>query len=153
MGCGSSNATSTTTPSNLQVPDFAVVAQQIKQTWPDVKKIDKLGEKIFAYLLYKYPEIRPFYHVPEAYKTEADLLNATEIKQPSGNFFALYSDIIENSDTRFDEIIREKAVELFGQGVRTFHFKYYGESLLHVIKYELKDELNMEEKQTWQLFT
>ncbi|CAF3862222.1 unnamed protein product [Rotaria sp. Silwood1] len=153
MGCISSNPTPTTTQSNLNVPSFAVVAQQVKQTWPDVKKIDRLGAKTFAYLLYKYPEFRGFYHIPEAYKTEAELLNANEIKQPSGNFFSLYSDIVENSDTRFDEVIREKAVELYGLGVRSFQIKYYGESLVHVIKHELKDGLNVEEKQVWQLFT
>ncbi|CAF1333493.1 unnamed protein product, partial [Rotaria sp. Silwood1] len=50
-------------------------------------------------------------------------------------------------DTRFDELIREKAVELYEQGVRSFQIKYYGETLVHVIKYELRDELNVEEKQ------
>ncbi|CAF1220420.1 unnamed protein product [Rotaria sordida] len=153
MGCISSNPSPTTIPSNSNIPNFTLVAQQVKQTWPDVKKIDRLGAKIFAYLLYKYPELRTSYHIPEAYKTQADLLNANEIKQASDNFISLYSDIIENSDTRFDEIIREKAVELYGRGIRTFQVKYYGESLVHVINYELRDELNIEEKQAWQLFT
>jgi len=52
MGCGSSDATSTTTPStittNSNTTDFEVIVQQVKQTWPDVKKIDKLGGKTFA---------------------------------------------------------------------------------------------------------
>jgi hypothetical protein len=51
MGCGSSDAISTTTPStttNSNTPDFEVIAQQVKQTWPDVKNIDKLGGKTFA---------------------------------------------------------------------------------------------------------
>jgi len=56
-------------------------------------------------LLHKYPELKTFYHIPEAYKTEADLLNADEVKEPSEKFISLYSDIIENSDTKFDEIL------------------------------------------------
>jgi hypothetical protein len=64
-------------------------------------------------LLYKYPELRTFYHIPEA-----DLLNADEVKEPSEKFISLYSDIIENSDTKFDEILREKAIELYRQGIK-----------------------------------
>ncbi len=73
---------------------------------------------ILISLLYKYPELRTFYHITEAYKTEADLLNADEVKEPSEKFISLYSDIIENSDTKFDEILREKAIELYRQGIK-----------------------------------
>jgi hypothetical protein len=52
MGCGSSDATSSTTPSttatNSNTTDFVVIVQQVKQTWPNVKNIDKLGGKTFA---------------------------------------------------------------------------------------------------------
>jgi len=74
-------------------------------------------------LLHKYPELRTFYRIPEAYKTEADLLNADEVKEPSEKFILLYSDIIENSDTKFDEILQEKAIELYRQGIRASQIK------------------------------
>jgi hypothetical protein len=53
MGCGSSAATPTTASSisaltPATITDFAVHARQVKQTWPDVKKINKLGAKTFA---------------------------------------------------------------------------------------------------------
>lgn len=69
-------------------------------------------------MLHKYPELRSFYQIPEAYKTEAELLNADEVQQAGDKFIELYSDIIENSDTKFDEIIHEKASELYQQGIR-----------------------------------
>jgi hypothetical protein len=78
---------------------------------------------ILISLLYKYPEFRSYYHVPEAYKTEAELLNADEVKEAGEHFIALYSDIIENSDTKFDEILHEKANELYKQGVRVTQVK------------------------------
>lgn len=68
-------------------------------------------------LLHRYPEFKPFYHIPEAYKTEAELLNTEEIKEPGERFIRWYADIIEHSDTKFDEKIHEKAVELNNQGV------------------------------------
>ncbi|CAF0989740.1 unnamed protein product [Adineta steineri] len=151
MGCGSSNATSAAEPNN-NITEFAVYARQVKQTWPDIKNIDKLGAKTFAYLLHKYPEFKTFYHIPEAYKTEADLLNADEVKEPGERFIAWYSDIIENSDTKFDEKLREHAIQLNNQGVRATQVKNYGDSLIHVISYELKNGLTVEEKRSWQLF-
>jgi len=54
MGCETSTATSPTitTPSvpasTSNITDFAVIARQVKQTWPDVQKINKLGAKTFA---------------------------------------------------------------------------------------------------------
>ena len=48
MGCSSSNATSNATASTSNITNFDVVVQQVKQTWPDVKNIDKLAQKIFA---------------------------------------------------------------------------------------------------------
>ncbi len=74
-------------------------------------------------LLHKYPELRTFYQIPEAYKTEVDLLNADEVKDPGEKFISFYSNLIENSDTRFDEIIREKAIELHREGVRVSQIK------------------------------
>jgi len=74
-------------------------------------------------LLHKYPELKSFYHIPEAYKTEADFLNADEVKEPGEQFISLYSDIIENSDTKFDEKLREKALELNRQGIRASQIK------------------------------
>lgn len=38
------NVTTTTTAAI----DFTVVVQQVKQTWPDVQKIDQFGAKIFS---------------------------------------------------------------------------------------------------------
>ena len=70
-------------------------------------------------MLHKYPELRSFYHIPEAYKTEAELLNSDEIEQAGNKFVSLYTDIIENSATKFDLILHEKATELYQQGVRT----------------------------------
>ena len=46
MGCQSST-TKSTTPS-LPSMDFSVITQQVKQTWPDVQKINKLRAKTFA---------------------------------------------------------------------------------------------------------
>jgi len=45
MGCESSTTASTTTSN---ITDFTVIARQVKQTWPDVQKINKLGAKTFA---------------------------------------------------------------------------------------------------------
>ncbi|UJR31533.1 hypothetical protein I4U23_019022 [Adineta vaga] len=155
MGCGSSSVASRkpsiSEPSSA-VTDFIVLARQVKQTWPDVKKIDSLGAKTFAYLLHKYPQYKSFYHVPEAYKSEADLLNAEEVKQAGEQFIDWYSDIIEHSDTQFNEKLREKAIELNNQGVRINQVKYYGDSLVHVISYELQNDLTIEEKRAWQSF-
>jgi hypothetical protein len=78
---------------------------------------------ILISLLHKYPEFRTFYYIPQAYKTEADLLNSPEVKEAGDKFILLYSDIIENSDTRFDEILREKAIELNKQGIRASQIK------------------------------
>jgi hypothetical protein len=51
MGCCESSNTAsppiTTTPTST-ITDFAVVAQQVKQTWPDIQKINNLGAKTFA---------------------------------------------------------------------------------------------------------
>jgi hypothetical protein len=74
-------------------------------------------------LLHKYPELKTFYRIPEAYKSEADLLNAEEVKEPGEKFISLYSDIIENSDTRLNEVIHEKAIELNRQGIRASQVK------------------------------
>lgn len=74
-------------------------------------------------LLYKYPEFKPFYNIPEAYRTEADLLDADETKEPSQQFLALYSNIIEKSDKKFDEVIKEKATQLYNKGIRTSQIK------------------------------
>jgi hypothetical protein len=74
-------------------------------------------------LLYKYPELRTFYHIPEAYKSQADLLNADEVKEPGDQFIALYSDIIQKSDTNFEGVLREKAIELNRQGIRSSQVK------------------------------
>jgi hypothetical protein len=46
MGCKISSSTSPKSASHIT--DFAVIARQVKQTWPDVQKIDKLGAKTFA---------------------------------------------------------------------------------------------------------
>jgi hypothetical protein len=81
-------------------------------------------------LLHKYPELKTFYHIPEAYKTEADLLNADEVKEPGEQFISLYSDIIENSDTNFDEKLREKALELNKQGIRASQVKVTSKTAL-----------------------
>jgi hypothetical protein len=78
---------------------------------------------ILISLLHKYPELRTYYHIPEAYKTEVDLLNADEVKEPGEKFISFYADIIENSDTRFNEILREKALELYNQGIRASQVK------------------------------
>jgi len=49
MGCESSTTASTTTSApTSNITDFAVIARQVKQTWPDVQKINKLGAKTFA---------------------------------------------------------------------------------------------------------
>ena len=74
-------------------------------------------------LIYKYPEFRSYYQIPEAYKSESELLNANEVKEAGEQFIALYSDIVENSDTKFDEILQEKATELYKQGVRVSEVK------------------------------
>ncbi|CAF3371378.1 unnamed protein product [Rotaria socialis] len=153
MGCMSSSAASRPVIPSSIPGDFTVIAQQVKQTWPDVKKINKLGEKTFAHLLYKYPEFKPLYHIPEAYKTEADLLNAKEIQEPSERFISFYGEIIQHSNTKFNEVVREKAVELYARNIRTNQIKVYGESLVHVIQYELNIDLTVEEKQAWQLFS
>jgi hypothetical protein len=78
---------------------------------------------ILISLIYKYPEFRSYYHIPEAYKTESELLNADEVKEAGEQFITLYSDIVENSDIKFDEILREKAAELHKQGVRVSEVK------------------------------
>jgi hypothetical protein len=78
---------------------------------------------ILISLIYKYPEFRNYYDIPEAYKTESELLNANEIKEAGEQFIALYSDIIENSDTKFDEILHQKAADLYKQGVRSSQVK------------------------------
>ena len=74
-------------------------------------------------MFHKYPELRSIYSIPEAYKTEAELLNADEIEQQGNKFIESYSDIIKNSDTKFDEILQEKANELYQQGLRTSQVK------------------------------
>ena len=56
MGCGDSKAASpvlitastNTTTATVPTTEFAVVVQQVKQTWPDVQKIDRFGAKVFA---------------------------------------------------------------------------------------------------------
>jgi hypothetical protein len=50
MGCESSNTASPTVPTapTTTITDFTVVARQVKQTWPDIQKINKLGAKTFA---------------------------------------------------------------------------------------------------------
>ena len=78
---------------------------------------------ILISLLHKYPELKNFYHIPEAYKTEADLLNASEVKEPGEKFISLYSDIIDKCETNLNEILHEKAVELNKQGVRASQVK------------------------------
>lgn len=45
------------------------------------------------------------------------------MKEPGDKFILFYSDIIENSDTKFDEIIREKSIELNRQGIRASQVK------------------------------
>jgi hypothetical protein len=67
--------------------------------------------------------LRTYYQIPEAYKTEADLLNADEVNEPAEKFISFYSAIIENSDTRYQEILHEKATELYGEGVRASQVK------------------------------
>lgn len=78
---------------------------------------------ILTSLLNKYPEFKSFYHIPEAYKTEADLLNAPEVEQAGANFIRLYSNIIEKSEKHFDETVRNEAIELNRQGIRTSQVK------------------------------
>ncbi|CAF1133073.1 unnamed protein product [Adineta ricciae] len=155
MGCGTSSVEpqeSIIAEPSPAIIEFGIVASEVKRTWPDIKKIDRLGEKTFAYLLHKYPEFRPFYHIPEAYKSEAELLDTEEIKEPGERFIRWYADIIEHSDTKFDEKIHEKAVELNNQGVGRTQVKHYSNSLVHVINYELQHELTTEEKHSWQIF-
>ncbi|CAF4576900.1 unnamed protein product, partial [Rotaria sp. Silwood2] len=53
---------------------------------------------ILISLLYKYPEFRGSYHIPEAYKSQAELLNYDEIKEPSRNFVAFTYIFGENSE-------------------------------------------------------
>lgn len=48
MGCGSSKAVSVASPASTTNTSTTIAIQQVKQTWPDVKKIDKLAEKTFA---------------------------------------------------------------------------------------------------------
>ncbi len=48
MGCANSATESTIEPSTSHITDFAVAARQVKQTWPDVQNINKLGAKAFA---------------------------------------------------------------------------------------------------------
>jgi hypothetical protein len=50
MGCEASTAAAVTpsTVPSTNITDFAVHARQVKQTWPDVKNINKLGAKTFA---------------------------------------------------------------------------------------------------------
>ena len=45
MGCGNSKATSSVPTTEN---DMKVLMGQVRQTWPDVKKIDRLGTKTFA---------------------------------------------------------------------------------------------------------
>lgn len=71
----------------------------------------------------KSPDLKSFYHIPEAYKTEAELLNADEIKEPAENLFKIYSDIIENFDTNYSNILHEKAIQLNNQGIRATQVK------------------------------
>ena len=78
---------------------------------------------ILISLLNKYPEFRSFYHIPEAYKSEADLLSAPEVQRAGDHFIRLYSNIIERSEKHFDETLRQEAIELNGQGVRASQVK------------------------------
>ena len=51
MGCGNSSVEpqeSIIAEPNSAVIEFGIVASEVKRTWPDVKKIDRLGEKTFA---------------------------------------------------------------------------------------------------------
>lgn len=55
MGCGSSDTaspvlvdTTSTAATATITTNFTVLAQQVKQTWPDIRKVDKLGAKVFA---------------------------------------------------------------------------------------------------------
>jgi len=50
MGCATSTKTQTetTAESTSNITNFAVTARQVKQTWPDVQKINRLGAKTFA---------------------------------------------------------------------------------------------------------
>lgn len=67
--------------------------------------------------------MKPLYRIPEAYKTEAELLNSPEIKEPSTRFLALYEQIIQSTDKDFNETIRTKAVELYNKNIRTNQIK------------------------------
>ena len=51
MGCETSSATALAVinaPAASTITDFTVVAQHVKQTWPDIQKISNLGAKTFA---------------------------------------------------------------------------------------------------------
>ena len=55
MGCGGSRATQVASNSTVdavvvgsQSTDFNSIARQVKTAWTDVKKIDRLGAKVFA---------------------------------------------------------------------------------------------------------
>lgn len=51
MGCGSSSIEpqeSIIAEPSPAIIEFAIIASEVKRTWPDIKKIDRLGEKTFA---------------------------------------------------------------------------------------------------------
>ncbi len=51
MGCETSTTASPAVinaPATSTITDFTVVAQHVKQTWPDIRKINNLGAKTFA---------------------------------------------------------------------------------------------------------
>lgn len=125
-----------------------------------IRTVSQIERKLLEQLLFflisfiqKSPELKVFYHIPEAYNTEAEVLNADEIKQPADNLFKIYSDIIESTEADFSQVLHSKAVELNNQGIRAPQIKHYSESLYHVIKYELQNELNADEQQLWAVFT
>jgi hypothetical protein len=71
----------------------------------------------------KYPELKRVYHVTDAAKTEAELVNVQQVKDNGDKLLNHYMDIAKNADKDLDGVIKTKAAELKMEGLKAEHMK------------------------------
>lgn len=116
MGCGNTK-TRPITQENEQY-DFQRSIENVQMTWPNVKRIDNLGPKIFARVLHVYPVLKRVSNVSPTLKTEADLLRANEVKDLGNMLLAIYSDLIKNAHYDLNDRLQRKAIILNRQQIK-----------------------------------
>ncbi|CAF0739533.1 unnamed protein product, partial [Didymodactylos carnosus] len=119
MGCGNVKT------ATVQLELNPLIIRNVKETWPEIKKIDDIGAKTFAHLLFKHPELKSAYNVPEAFKTEAELFTSNEVTDAGKKFISSYSEIIKGCDDKqkLVSILQSKADEFRQLGVKSDQVK------------------------------